>query len=265
MDEEGVALAVLSCPNAWFNPEKDKAPYLSRDANEFMAKMRQTYPGRFGVFAHLPLPHIDACLREIEYAFDTLKVDGVGLMTSYYDKWLGDPSLVPVFDELNRRKAVVYTHPKSLDSCQDMQPYIRDADIEYGTDTTRTIASIVFQGLASRCPDLKLIFSHAGGTMPFLIQRFIQISQRKGVVSPPDGVIPTLQKFYYDVAQATHPIPLGALAKLVPTSQILFGSDYPYRSPANHARDLRTFGFSESDLRAIECENARKLLPSLKL
>jgi 6-methylsalicylate decarboxylase len=187
-------------------------------------------------------------------------------MTNYYDKWLGDPSFAPVFDELNRRKAVVYTHPKAMDCCQNLQPYLGDANIEYGTDTSRTIASIVFQGLAGRCPDLKFIFSHAGGTMPFLIQRFIQVSQTKAAAPHvPDGVIPVLQKFYYDIAQATHPIPLGALAKLVPASQILFGSDYPFRTSANHARDLRRFGFSDSDLRAIERENARKLLPSLKL
>ena len=71
------------------------------------------HPGRFGVFAMLPMPYIDECLKEIEYAFDTLKVDGIGMMTSYGDKWLGYPQFAPVFDELNRRKATVYTHPTS--------------------------------------------------------------------------------------------------------------------------------------------------------
>jgi predicted TIM-barrel fold metal-dependent hydrolase len=266
MDKAGVSLSVLSVPNAWYNPEPTIAPRLSRDANEFMARMRQDYPGRFGIFAHLPLPHVDTSLREIEYAFDTLKADGVGLMTDYYDKWLGDPSFAPVFDELNRRNAVVYTHPKAMDCCQNVQPYINDAIIEYGTDTTRAIASIVFQGLARRCPNIRFIFSHAGGTMPFLIERFIQVSKTRTLAPQvPGGVESVLRTFYYDTAQATHPIALGALTKLVPASQVVFGTDYPFRTSLEHVKGIRSFGFSETDVRAIEYENAKRLMPRLNV
>ena len=95
------------------------------------------HPGRFGMFAMLPLPYIDECLKEIEYAFDTLKVDGIGMMTSYGDKWLGYPQFAPVFDELNRRKATVYTHPTSPNCCVNLVQGVNDATVDWAADTTR--------------------------------------------------------------------------------------------------------------------------------
>ena len=79
--------------------------------------MRRDYPGRFGIFAPLSMMNIDATLKEIEYAFDTIKADGINLQTNYGDKWLGDPVYKPVLEELNRRKAVVYVHPLVAACC----------------------------------------------------------------------------------------------------------------------------------------------------
>ena len=117
------------------------------------------------MFVNLPLPDVEGSLREIEYGLDTLKADGVAMYTSYGDKWLGDRAFDPVFDELNRRGAVVYTHPKSANCCKNVLANIPDSEIEYGTDTTRAITQLVFGGTTRRCPNIRFIFSHAGGAV----------------------------------------------------------------------------------------------------
>jgi predicted TIM-barrel fold metal-dependent hydrolase len=218
------------------------------------------------MFAAMPMPYVEATLQEIAYALDTLKAEGIGLLTSYGDKWLGDPAFAPVMEELNRRKAVVYTHPTTANCCGNLIPDVPDAIIEWGTDTTRTIASLVFSGTASRLRDVTFIFSHGGGTLPFLTERFVRLPQANKNVAArvPNGVEAELKRFYYDTAQAAHPYALASLTKLIPISQIVFGTDYPYRTAADHVKGLTDYGFSASDLMAIDRGNALRLLPQLK-
>jgi predicted TIM-barrel fold metal-dependent hydrolase len=262
MDKAGVASAIssITTPGIWFGDDA-QAQRLARACNDYAAKLAQDHPGRFGMFAALPLPNVDAALRESEYALDTLKADGIGLLTSFGDKWLGDPAFDPLMAELNRRKAVVYTHPTTADCCRNLVPQVPLAMIEYGTDTTRAIASLLFRGGAKKFPDIKFIFSHAGGTMPFLIERFLRLGPQQNV---PGGVAQALKTFYYDIAQSSHPIPLAALVKLVSTSQIVFGTDFPFRTSAEHAKALVDFGFSADDLRAVDRDNVVKLLPKYR-
>ena len=112
MDRNGVATSMLSItnPGLWFG-DAEATRSLTRDCNDRLAGFVRDHPGRFGSFAAMPLPDVDATLREIAYAMDVLKCDGVGLFTSYTDKWLGDPAFNPVYEELNRRKALVFVHP----------------------------------------------------------------------------------------------------------------------------------------------------------
>jgi predicted TIM-barrel fold metal-dependent hydrolase len=267
MDKSGIALSVLSLspPNVVF-PDAAIARRLARDVNEYGAKMVRDYPGRFGLFAVLPLPDVEGSLRELEYALDTLRAEGIGLMTSYGDKWLGDPAFVPVWEELNRRKAVVYTHPHSPDCCADLNVGIPATDIEWATDTTRAVASLLFSGTAARFPDIRWIFSHGGGTTPFLLSRFVyeEKTMKQARERLPNGLLYELRKFYYDAAQANHPGALAALLKMVPPSQLLFGTDFPYRTGTEVMDGLTAQHFSPKDLRAIERENALQLLPALK-
>ena len=167
LDRVGIATAMLSitAPGVWFG-DVQEARKLAREMNEYAAaRLVSDYKGRFGLFAVLPLPDVEGSLKEIEYAFDTLKADGVGLLTSYGNAWLGDPSFAPVLAELNRRKAVVYTHPTDSACCQNLIPRVANQMLEYPMDTTRTIASLIVSETATKCPDVRFIFSHAGGTL----------------------------------------------------------------------------------------------------
>ncbi len=266
MDQGGVATSITSIttPGVWVG-DVERSRRLARICNEYAAQLVRDYPGRFGFWAALPLPDAEGSLRELEYALDTLHADGIGLITSYDQKWLGDPSFDPVFEELNRRGAVVYTHPTAPACCQGLLPDINDSLIEFGTDTTRAIANLTFSGASTRYPNIRLIFSHSGGTMPFLYERFARASQAPKIRERmPAGFLAEIQRFFYDTAQASHPFALASLTRLIAISQILFGSDAPYRHASDFPPQLQEFGFSEADLRAIDYENALRLLPELR-
>ncbi len=216
MEKAGVTTAVLSLvpPGVWFG-DVEEGRSLARACNEYGAQLRNDNPGRFGLFAAIPLPDAEGSLREIEYALDVLKADGIGLFTSYGEKYLGDPTFVPVFEELNRRKAVVYTHPLNPACCTHLADGVGPSSIEFATDTTRTIASLIFGkgGTAFRCPDVKFIWSHSGGTLPFLIGRFIREQVVRKDPRMPDGPVPIVRKYFYEIAQGNEPGQFAALLK----------------------------------------------------
>lgn len=277
MDRSDVATALLSVtePGVWFGGDRDAARGLARESNEYAAKLIRDYPRRFGLFATLPLPDVDGSLREIEYALDTLKADGVCVLSSYQGTYLGDAAFTSVLDELNRRKAVVYCHPycpacwsgatsPAAERLPDGQYRLTGGQgrgVELVVDTTRTIMSVLTSATATRCPDIRFIWSHGGGTVPYVSGRLLGPGQQL-----PNGVIAELQKFYYDTAQAFNPYTLPSFKKLVPISHILFGTDFPLGggSIAEVAQGLiADGGFSAAELRAIDRENALRLFPRL--
>ena len=267
MDKAGVATSVTSITTpALTFLETAERRRVARECNEWTRKLVADGKSRFGMFAVVPMPDVEGTLQEIAYALDALKADGIGLLTSYGDKWLGDAAFTPVFEELNRRQTVVYTHPTAADCCKKLIAEVPESAIEYATDTTRTIASFVFTGSAARFQDLKIIFSHAGGTMPFITERFTRLPLAQKHLEPkvPNGVLHELKRFYYDTAQASHPMALASLTKLVAASQILFGTDFPFRTSVDHVKGLTEYGFSASELRAIDRDNAVRLMPQLK-
>jgi predicted TIM-barrel fold metal-dependent hydrolase len=270
MDRNGVATAVLSIPSpgAWYG-DVELARRIARDANNCAARLVSDHKGRFGMFATLTLPDLDSSLAEVAYAFDQLNADGIHMWTNYGDFWLGDPRLSPLLEELNRRKAVVYTHPTTPNCCGHLLPEAPVPMIEYGTDTTRSIASLVLSGATSRYPDIRWIFSHAGGTMPYLLERFlfqagVQSKTPEGARKIPKGVLYELRRLYFDTAQSANPYAMGPLTRLVPNSQICFGTDFPYRAIADNVTGLAECGlFSPADLEQVERKNASRLLPRL--
>ncbi|WP_277033323.1 amidohydrolase family protein [Caballeronia mineralivorans] len=241
------------------SPDPDQAKALARDCNEFQARMVADHNGRFGLFTTLPLPDIDCTLAEIAYGLDTL-AQGVGMMTSYGNKYLGDPSFTPVMEELERRRATVFVHPLQPACCTNVVPKVPHVVVEYGTETSRTIASLLMNHTTVRYPNIRFIFSHGGGDVPFLTFRFARMVSGDGELmkAEPGGGIALIQKL-----QAWNPYSLPSLTALMPPEHILFGSDFPAASPLDTANGLRASGMSAASLAKIERQNARGMLPNL--
>lgn len=264
MDRHGVATAVLSLstPGVWFG-DAEAARRTARQCNDYAAELARSHPRRFGLFSALPLPDTEGSLREVEYAFDVLKADGVGLLTSYGDKWLGDPAYQPVFEELSRRQAVVFVHPTTPTCCRTLMPGIATVMAEVPQDTTRTVISLLFSGTFTRFPSIRFIFCHAGGSVPVVAARMTQYGPKDLIEKLPHGVDYELKRLYYDIAVSGHRPAIAALTSFIPMSQILFGSDFPYRALGETAESLPRLGLSAADLQAIGRDNALKLLPNL--
>ncbi|HMG77529.1 MAG TPA: amidohydrolase family protein [Xanthobacteraceae bacterium] len=267
MDKNGITTSMLSLastPGVWFDAGAEKAHDMARLACDFGAEMVRSHPGRYGLFAPLSMLDTDATLKEIEYVFGTLHADGINLQTNYGDKWLGDAAYKPILEELNRRKATVYVHPLVAGCCGRLSVGAFPAVIEVPHDTTRTVTSLLLSGSFAHQRDIKWLFSHAGGTIPFLAGRIEAFYDRAGNVGSfaPDGIEAELRRLYYDTANATHPAAMAALMKLVPISQITYGTDYPY-FPLNQIDNLRQLNLPAADLQAIMSGNAARLVPRL--
>lgn len=265
MDQADVATSVVAptMPHVAFLGKEDAAR-IARESNEYAKTLMADHPGRFGIFAMLPMPHVDESLKEIEYALDVLKADGIGMMTSYGNKWLGYPEFGAVFEELHRRRATVCTHPNRANCCINLVQGIPEAVVEFAADTTRAIASLIFSGASQRFRNINFIFSHGGGALTAVVERFEDFMVRtykdrftRDIV---DG---ELRRFYYDTAQVSNTVTMAALTKLVPLSQIVFGTDYPFRTATEHVKGLAAI-FDRDDLKAIDRGNALRILPRLQ-
>ena len=250
---------------------KNDVPAMAREANEFGARMKADYPGRFGIWASLPLPDVDASLKEIAYAFDTLKLDGIGSITSLGTRYPGDKSFAPVFEELNRRRAIVYTHPGAGPCCLYALPGVGPTTLEYSHDTARAIVSWVNSGSAERFPNITWIFSHGGGSI--WSARYIggEIGRDpKAFASRTQQprLLSFLRRFYYDTAATSNFLQMSNLKTLVGTNQIVFGTDHPYGDPIDYMldlRDLHTSGvLSLQERQNIERNNAVRLLAGVR-
>jgi 6-methylsalicylate decarboxylase len=268
MDKNGITTAMLalaSTPGVWFDAGAGAAHDMARLCCDFAAEMVRDHPGRYGLFAPLSMLDIDVTLKEIEYAFDTLHADGINLQTSYGDKWLGHPTYKPVLEELNRRKAVIFVHPLVASCCSNLSVGAIPAVIEVPHDTTRTILSLLLSGTLARLRDIKWLFSHGGGTIPFLAGRIEAFYDAKGRGTngfAPDGIEAEFRRLYYDTANATHPAAMAALLDVAPVSQITYGTDYPYFA-LNQIDSLQKLTLSAADLEAIANGNAGRLVPRL--
>ncbi|CAL9659972.1 amidohydrolase family protein [Streptomyces sp. enrichment culture] len=270
MDRHSIAAAVLSitAPGVTF-AEGDEARRLARQVNEYFAQTVAAHPDRFGAFAILPLPDVAAAKDELAYAVDELGLDGVGLLTSYGNRYLGDPEFEPLLAEIAERGLPVHVHP-GTPPAKDLATFDLPPSLyEFTFETTRTVVSLLFNGVLGRLPHLKLIVSHAGGTLPFLAQRLTYgptIGKYLTDRAPAD-VIGQLRGIYYDIAMSATSFALPALTELAAPDKILFGSDYPFM-PASHTTEnvegfARFPGWNDQQRTAIGRTNALALFPRL--
>lgn len=265
MDKQGIATALLSLSAGGGGlGNREAAARMARRVNENAADLIRTHVGRFGLFAIIPLPDTEASLREIEYAYSVLKADGIGLATSYDDRWLGHADFLPVFEELNRRKSVVFVHPTTPLCCRTLLPDVSPILIEIPQDTARAVTNLLFTGTFSRFTDIRFIFTHAGGNVPMLLGRMHQYGPKDTAKIAPNGIEYELKRLYYDIAGTAYRPAIAALTSLVPTTQILFGSDNPFVPLAETAEGMMQLGLSADDVALIGRHNALTLLPRLK-
>ena len=270
MDRHGIQTAVTTFTspaahvgNARFSRD------LARKCNEIAAKLIHGHPHRFGAFATLPgLLDVEGVLTEIEYALDTLKLDGIGLLTNYKGTYLGDSAFEAAYKDLNRRKAVVHVHPGDPPG---KNPFpCSHSLLEAPFETTRAITNLIYGGTLERYPDIRFIFSHGGGTVPYLAARIHEGARRwRGAAeNAPKGFYYYLKRLYYDTAGAASAYNLPSLHALVDTGHILFGTDYPFATTPIIAAKIDGIacfaGFDAEERTSIEEKNALALLPRLR-
>ena len=270
MDKFDIAVAILSMTQngdlLYDGTEKGAAAV--RTGNDYGAKVMSEHPKRFGLFTGVPLPDIEQVMKEIEYGLDQLKADGIGIYTNdNHNRWPGDPYFDPMWQELNRRKAIVYMHPLAPQCCRNLNDSVPTAMNEFDFDITRACTSILANGVLHKYPDLKIIIPHSGGTMPMIAGRIKDRypNDPKHAEYIPNGVIAELKKFYMDVAHATFPYPMAAMLKLAQPDRILFGTDFSPEPIESTVNELPNLGLSRQLTRAIERENAEKLFPRFKV
>jgi predicted TIM-barrel fold metal-dependent hydrolase len=280
MREANVASAYLSLPTPLELAGEigvSRAAAFAQEVNDFGKQMELDYPDRFRLFGYLPLPHIDASLNEISYLLDTLHAAGIGVLTNYGNDWIGEPKFDPVLEELNRRNAVAYVHPTDAPCCTGLLPNTIPQTVEWNTNTSRAIWSVINDGtdrpsatvpgesVATRYPNIRWIWSHAGGTLLGLIGRFLGEGSTRNVrpndldFASRDSKLYQLRRFHYDTAISANPIQMQALKSLVGIDRVVFGSDFPFLSLQDTVAALAECGLSEDELAAVNRRNLETL------
>ncbi len=271
MDEHAIAASLLSisAPGLEFVRGAD-AVELARAINEEQAGMVSRHPARLGALAILPMDDPDAALRELERALDGLQLDGVVLFSNIGGKYLGHRDFAALFDELNRRRATVFVHPVEPPGFDQTLLGYPAPTIDFPFDSTRMALSLIGSGTLRRCPEVKIIVPHGGGTIPYLAIRMARSVQRFSGIEPPMSVADALAafgSFYYDLTAATHPTAMDGLLRITGVDHLLFGADFPFMpasfiGPAKAAIAAHP-AFDAAALGAIAHGNAARLFPRL--
>ena len=268
MDDAGIDVAVVSLSTPGVHTgDSARARALARRCNEFSAELIRSRPDRFGGFACLPLPDVDASLEELSYALDVLALDGFVLFTNSNGVYLGDPLLEPVFEELERCKTVVYVHPNPSPDKVAHSLGLPDNLLDFPTDTNRAVAQMHYTNRFVRTPNVRYIFSHAGGSIPYLAARFAIIDEMGFIAGGEQRGIAAdmFRRIYWDTALAASDPVLRMLRDVAGIDQVLYGTDFPYlrRDLAVRSKQqiLQSPELNASERCAILGGNASRLFP----
>jgi predicted TIM-barrel fold metal-dependent hydrolase len=221
------AIVSISDPGIFFG-DQGETTALARTVNDAAAELKAAHPGRFGAFAALPLPDIDAALAELTYALDVLHLDGVGLLSHNNGVYVGSPELDPLFAELDRRGTYVFVHP-TVPQWLPPIPFPH-AITEFPFDTTRAVYNLIYSGTLERFKNVRVHIASCGGAAPFLAHR-IAIAGRLAPAlaeAAPAGPLSYLARLYYDTAVADNEQMLSATLATADVTHLLYGSDWPY-------------------------------------
>jgi predicted TIM-barrel fold metal-dependent hydrolase len=231
LDDAKIDVAVTSISSPGVNLGDDAAARkLARRCNEFSAELIQKHPSRFGGFACVPLPDVEGSLRELAYALDVLRLDGVVLFSNALGVYLGDRRFAPLFEELQRRAAVVFIHPTASPDTAFHQLGLPDSLLDFPVDTSRAIANLHYSNTFARTPDVKYIISHAGGTIPYMATR-VGIVDEMAIIAGAEErgtAAETWRRLYWDTALSWKDPILQMLRSVVGMDQVLYGTDFPY-------------------------------------
>jgi predicted TIM-barrel fold metal-dependent hydrolase len=269
MDAAGIDIAVLSVSTPGVHTgDAARASAMARRCNEFAARLVKTHPDRFASFACVPLPAVDAALEELAYAFDVLRLDGCVLFTNSNGVYLGDAALEPFFQELERRKAVVFVHPNPSPDATAHSLGLPDNLLDFPTDTNRAVAQMHYTGRFARTPSVKYIFAHAGGSIPYLAARFAIIDEMDFIPGAEQRgtAADMFRRMYWDTALAASDPVLRMLRDVAGITQVLYGTDFPYQRQdlaAQSKQVLQRAALSDVERDAMLGGNALRLLPRL--
>jgi predicted TIM-barrel fold metal-dependent hydrolase len=270
LDDAGIDVAVpsISTPGVHFGDDA-AARTLARQVNEYLAGTKHDRPDRFGAFAALPLPDVDGSLEQIAYALDVLELDGVSIFTNAGGSYLGDSRFDPIFAELQRRAAVVFVHPTASPDPIAHTLGLPDTLLDYPVDTSRAIAKLHYSNTFARTPDVKYVFVHAGGTIPFLASRFAIVDEMDVIPGSEErgAFADVLPHLYWDTASAFSDPVLHMLRSVTGLDTVVFGTDYPYPRDAISIGGLRhiqdTAELDGSERQAVLGGSAARLIPRL--
>jgi predicted TIM-barrel fold metal-dependent hydrolase len=270
LDEARIDVAVpsISTPGVHFGDDT-AARTLARRVNEYLADLKRQRPDRFGGFAALPLPDIDGSLEQIEYALDVLELDGVSIMTNADGIYLGDSRFDPIFAELQRRAAVVFVHPTASPDPIAHTLGLPDSLLDYPVDTSRAIAKLHYSNTFARTPEVKYVFAHAGGTIPYLASRFAIVDQMDVIPGAQErrAFANALPRLHWDTASAFGDPVLHMLRSVTGLGNVVFGTDYPYPHDAISIAGLHqlqnTAELDDGERRGVLGESAARLIPRL--
>jgi predicted TIM-barrel fold metal-dependent hydrolase len=270
LDDAGIDVAITSISTPGVHMGDDAAARtLARRCNELSADLIRQRPDRFGGFGCLPLPDLDGALTELAYALDVLHLDGVVLFSNAGGSYLGNTRFDPLFAELQARGAVVFVHPTASPDPSAHRLGLPDSLLDFVADTSRAIAHLHYSNTFARTPDVKYVFSHAGGTIPYLAGRFgivdemavIPGAEQRGTAAD------TFRRLYWDTALSWHDPVLRMLRDTIGLDHVLYGSDYPYLrrdlAIGSRAAIQQTRELTDTERTAILNHTATTLIPRL--